>query len=77
MSPMASMKQTDEEPNSQRTETSDLVGVWVTLWIVAWFAAILVAFFFIGAVVGIAAILVGAVVSLVMFVRIVRRSERP
>lgn len=74
---MGSMKQTEDETQLAENEMSDLAGIWVTLWIVAWLAAILVAFFFIGAVVGIAAILGGAVISLLLFVRFIRRSERP
>ena len=72
---MGSTKQTEEGTQLPEKEMSDLVGIWVTLWIVAWFAAILVAFFFIGPVVGIAAVLGGAVVSILLFVRFIRRSE--
>ena len=72
---MGSMKETEEETQFADNEMSDLAGVWVTLWIVAWFAAILVAFFFIGPVVGIVAVLGGAVISLLLFVRFIRRSD--
>jgi membrane protein implicated in regulation of membrane protease activity len=74
---MGSLKQSDEETQLPDSEMSDLVGVWVTLGIGGWFAAILVAFFFIGPVVGIVATLGGAVISLLLFVRFIRRSEQP
>ena len=50
-------------------------GIWVALWVIVWFAAILVAFFFIGAVVGIAAVIGGAVVSLLVGFRFIKRES--
>jgi hypothetical protein len=55
--------------------TNEMKGIWVALWVIAWFAAILVAFFFIGAVVGVAAVIGGAVVSLLVAFRFLKRES--
>ena len=71
---MEPTKETDAAPGTQKGPT-DLIGIWVTLPLVAWFAAILVGFFFIGAIAGIVAVLGGAVIMILAFVAIVRRAD--
>jgi Flp pilus assembly protein TadB len=65
-------------PKKAETEagaTNEMKGIWVALWVIVWFAAILVAFFFIGAVVGVAAVIAGAVISLLVGFRFIKRES--
>ena len=55
--------------------SNEMKGIWVALWVIVWFGAILVAFFFIGAVVGIATVIGGAVVSLLVALRFLKRES--
>ena len=55
--------------------SNEMKGVWVALWGIAWFGAILVSFFFIGAVVGIAVVIGGAVISLLLALRFFKRES--
>jgi hypothetical protein len=71
---MEPTKETKAGSGTQKGPT-DLIGIWVTLPLLAWFAAILVAFFFIGAIAGIVAVIGGAVILLLAFVRIVMRAD--
>jgi hypothetical protein len=56
-------------------EVSDLIGVEVTLALIVWFVCVLVAFFFVGPVVGILVILAGVVLGGFAAVRVIVRSD--
>jgi hypothetical protein len=56
---------------------SDLIGIRLTAALGLWFLAVLVAFFFIGAVVGIVVILVGVIGFGWWLVRAIRNAEVP
>ena len=52
------------------------VGIEVIVSVIAWFAVVLLAFFFVGAVVGVIAILLGAVLFIWWLVRAIRAPEK-
>ena len=53
------------------------VGIELILAVIVWFALVLVAFFFVGVVVGIAVIVVGAFLFVWWLVRIIRAPDAP
>ncbi len=52
------------------------VGIELIVSVIAWFAVVLLAFFFVGAVVGVIAILLGAVLFIWWLVRAIRAPEK-
>jgi hypothetical protein len=52
------------------------VGIELIVSVIAWFAVVLLAFFFVGAVVGVIAILVGALLFIWWLVRAIRAPEK-
>jgi hypothetical protein len=52
------------------------LGVELTVSVIAWFAVVLLAFFFVGAVVGVIAIMLGALLFIWWLARIVRSPEK-
>jgi len=48
------------------------IGIELIVSVIVWFALVLVAFFFVGAVVGVLVIVLGALVSLLWLARIIR-----
>jgi hypothetical protein len=52
------------------------VGIELIVSVIAWFAVVLLAFFFIGAVVGVIAILLGALLFIWWLVRAIRAPEK-
>jgi hypothetical protein len=61
-------------PNEQ-PETSDLAGAGIAAWVIGWVLAICVAFFFIGAVVGIIVVAVAVIASGFLAIRAVGRAD--
>ncbi len=56
-------------------EVSDLIGAELAIAVVIWLAVALICFFFVGAVAGIAAVFLGAVVAGIVLVATIRRAE--
>ena len=52
------------------------LGIELTVSVIAWFAVVLFAFFFVGAVVGVVAIMLGALLFIWWLARIVRSPEK-
>lgn len=52
------------------------VGIELIVSVIAWFAVVLLAFFFVGAVVGVIAILLGALLFIWWLVRAIRAPEK-
>jgi hypothetical protein len=52
------------------------VGIELIVSVIAWFAVVLLAFFFVGAVVGVIAILLGAILFIWWLVRAIRAPEK-
>jgi hypothetical protein len=52
------------------------VGIELIVSVIAWFAIVLLAFFFVGAVVGVIAIVLGALLFVLWLARIIRSPEK-
>jgi Flp pilus assembly protein TadB len=64
----------DREPGEDMDE--ERVGIELIVSVIAWFAVVLLAFFFVGAVVGVIAILLGALLFIWWLVRAIRAPEK-
>ena len=65
----------DPQPPDERRETSDLIGVEITVALTVWLLVMLAAFFFIGAVAGLILVAVGVIGFGWYAVSVIRRAD--